>query len=180
METPLGRNAVTIARPFSSAACMRALSFAVLVLCAASLGGCGKTGYPAAPDKARTFAWQETRAEPAGKCIAFTGSFSGAYRHFDGIRLELQALDGLEDCPGCPFTPDEAVEFPPRETGFNPDDGTIAFSYCPKTPAPVYRWIMAARSEYSRMPHVAMLADRLLVLDEAPGESGAPAPERRP
>ena len=144
---------------------LRLAAFCFLPLCLIiMLHGCGKSGPPVPPDKSRTFVWKENNAEAAGTCIAFTGSFSGAYRHFNGIRLELQALKSINDCPGCPFTPDEVVELSPRETGFNPDDGSVAFSYCPRKPAPVYRWRMAGISEYSRMPHAVMVGDRLLVI----------------
>lgn len=153
--------------PFTAASsALRIAALCGFWLCAAVLfSACGKTGNPAPPDKSRFFAWEETNAEPAGQCIAFTGSFSGAYKHFNGIRLELQSLTSLEDCPGCPFTPDEVAELSPRETGFNPDTGTVAFSYCPRKPAPVYRWSMAGMSKYSRMPHAIMVGDRLLVLE---------------
>jgi hypothetical protein len=144
---------------------LRPLGLCLLLLCLiVALNGCGKTGYPVPPDRSRSFAWERTNAEPAGPCIAFTGSFSGAHKHFNGIRLELQALRSIDDCVGCPFTPDEVVELSPREAGFNPDDGSVAFSYCPKKSAPVYRWSMAGISEYSRMPHAVMVGDRLLVL----------------
>ena len=147
---------------------MRLLRFTaqcLLPLClVAALNACGKTGNPVPPDSTRSFAWAAAHADGVGACIAFTGSFRGAHRHFNGIKLELQALKGIDDCPGCPFTPDEVVELPPREAGFNPDDGSIAFSYCPAKSAPVYRWRMAGISEYNRMPHAVMVSDRLLVL----------------
>ena len=145
---------------------MRAIISGAMFLCLLGLlGACGKTGYPVPPDKSRAFTWESTDAQPAGACIAFTGSFNGAYQHFNGIRLELQALSSLEDCPGCPFTPEEAVEIPPRDSGFNADDGTVAFSYCPRKSAPVYRWRMSGISEYSNLPHASMLGDRLLVME---------------
>lgn len=154
-----------IARCSAFAVLSRCLRMFVICACAAAaLNGCGKTGNPVAPDKSGSFAWQETDAQPAGRCIAFSGSFSGSYRHFNGIRLELQAMADAEDCPGCPFVADEAVELSPREAGFDPDNGTVAFAYCPGKSAPVYRWRMSGISEYSRMPHAAMLTDRLLVL----------------
>ena len=144
---------------------LRFAGFCLLPLCLiALLNACGKTGNPTPRDRTRSFAWETTHAEGAGACIAFTGSFSGAHRHFNGIRLELQALADVDDCPGCPFIPGEVVELPPKEAGFNPNDGSVAFSYCPKKPAPVYRWRMAGISEYNRMPHAVMISDRLLVL----------------
>jgi len=144
---------------------MRLIALCLVPLClVVMLSGCGKTGYPKPPESARSFAWERSNAEAVGNCIFFSGSFSGAHRHFNGIRLELQALASIDDCPGCPFTPNEVVELSLRETGFNPDNGSVGFSYCPRTPAPMYRWSMAGMSEYSRMPHAVMVSDRLLVL----------------
>jgi len=144
---------------------LRFTGFFFLPLCfIVILNACGKSGPPVPPESTRSFAWTATRAEGLGGCIIFTGSFSGAHRHFNGIRLELQALTGINDCPGCPFTPNEVVELSPKDAGFNPDDGSVAFSYCPRKSAPVYRWRMAGISEYNRMPHAVMVSDRLLVL----------------
>lgn len=124
--------------------------------------GCGKTGYPQARDEARNFSWQEVEAKMVGRCIAFTGSFEGAHQYFDGIRLELDSVSGPEDCPGCPFIPDEITELSPKEAGFDPATGSIAFSYCPQ-PAPAYRWRLAGISAFNRLPHATMV-DRLLVV----------------
>jgi len=144
---------------------LRSAAQYLLPLCLiAVLNACGKTGNPVPLDNTRSFTWAATNAQGVGACIVFTGSFSGAHRHFNGIRLELQALTGIDDCPGCPFTPHEVVELSPREAGFNLDNGSVAFSYCPQKSAPVYRWRMAGISEYNRMPHAIMVSDRLLVL----------------
>lgn len=128
------------------------------------LSGCGKTGYPAPPDDSRAFAWKEVSAKMAGRCIAFSGSFSGAYENFDGIRVELDILKGPDDCPGCPFTAEEVAEISPSKAGFSRSAGTVGFSYCPQV-APAYRWRLAGISRYSRMPH-AIMNDRLLVVPE--------------
>ena len=144
---------------------LRLAGLCLLPLCLiAVLNACGKTGNPTPPHSARSFTWAASNAEGVGACIDFTGSFSGAHRHFNGIRLELQALTGINDCPGCPFTPNEVVELSPKDAGFNLDDGSVAFSYCPRKSAPVYRWRMVGISEYNRMPHAVMVSDRLLVI----------------
>lgn len=128
------------------------------LLCAA----CGKTGYPQPQDRSKSFQWKEVTAKAVGDCLAFTGTFEGEYRNFDGLRLELARLDGPEDCPGCPFVPQEITELSPRESGFDRKNGSVAFSYCPQK-APAYRWRLAAISVFNRLPHATMI-DRLLVV----------------
>ena len=126
------------------------------------LNGCGKTGLPQAQDESRSFAWKEVNAGNIGRCIAFTGGFTGAYQYFDGIRLEIDSISGPEDCPGCPFVPDDVAEISPKDAGFNAKDGSIAFSYCPQ-PAPAYRWRLAGISAFNRLPHATMIDRRLVV-----------------
>ena len=139
--------------------CIAVISAFLLVLYL--LNGCGKAGTPVPKDESRSFAWESTEASMAGRCIAFTGQLSGAYRYFDGVRLEIATLNGPEDCPGCPFVPTEITELSTRDVGFNAKDGSIAFSYCPQT-ANAYRWRLAAISVFSRMPHATM-TDRFLI-----------------
>ena len=129
-----------------------------------ALSGCGKKGFPQPQDPSKNFSWKEVDAKIVGNCLAFTGSFEGAHRNFDGIRLEIARLNGPEDCPGCPFVAQEVHEFSPAEAGFNPKDGTIAFSYCPRK-SKAYRWKLAAMSIFNRLPH-AVMVERLLVVDK--------------
>ena len=143
---------------FFSRACLL-MAFAVCSL--GLLHGCGKTGMPVPRDQSKNFAWDEVDAKMVGACIAFTGNFKGAYENFDGIRLELDAIAGPDDCPGCPFVPDEVTEISPKEAGFNIEDGSVAFSYCPRK-AEAYRWRLAGISIYNRLPHATMI-DRMLV-----------------
>lgn len=132
------------------------------LLCLLETAGCGKTGYPQPQDESRSFRWKESDAKAVGDCLAFTGSFEGQYQNFDGIRLEIARLNGPEDCPGCPFVPQEVTELSPGEAGFDRQNGTIAFSYCPQK-AKAYRWRMAAISIFNRLPHATM-TDRLIVV----------------
>lgn len=116
------------------------------------IAGCGKVGMPEPQDAQHSFFWDAIQAEPYGTCLAFSGLLSEAHHNLDKIRLELAAINGADDCPGCPFVPKQVLFFSPSEAGYNPDDGTIAFSYCP-TPAKAYRWRLSGISKYSRIPH---------------------------
>ncbi len=144
--------------------CLRRL-FPVLALCLLCLAaGCGKKGMPQPADTSKSFQWKEVQAKAVGNCMAFTGSFSGAYRNFDGVRLEIAGVNGPEDCPGCPFVPKEVVELSPAEAGFDKDKGTIAFSYCP-IKAKAQRWRIAGISVYNRLPHTVSL-EQMLVMEK--------------
>ncbi|MDR2573759.1 MAG: hypothetical protein LBC94_05355 [Desulfovibrio sp.] len=150
-------------RAFSPLQTRRILLFAGFSLLLALLpAGCGKKGFPQPQDTSQKFSWKEVDAKAVGDCLAFTGSFEGEYRNFDGIRLEISRLNGPEDCPGCPFIPQEVTELSAREAGFDRKNGAIAFSYCPQR-ASAYRWRLAAISVFTRLPHADM-TDRLLVL----------------
>lgn len=169
MEDALGRRRLVIPcnclRPRRvSRVCGATGLIPACLLVLAFLAGCGKAGMPVPKDESRSFAWQTIEASMAGRCIAFTGELSGAYRYFDGVRLEIATLNGPEDCPGCPFVPSEVTELSTRDVNFNPKDGSIAFSYCPQT-AKAYRWRLAAISVFNRMPHATM-TDRFLVASD--------------
>ena len=96
---------------------------------------CGKKGDPEPRDPSKSFSWAETSATMAGKCLAFTGKLQGAYGNLDEVRLELSAVGGPDDCPGCPFVPREVYTYSPQDVGFSARDGSIGFSYC-SGPAP--------------------------------------------
>ncbi|MDL2216394.1 hypothetical protein LJB81_01510 [Desulfovibrio sp. OttesenSCG-928-M14] len=136
--------------------------FACLCLCVLlACTGCGRSGMPQPPSSSKTFSWDKVEAKMAGDCILFEGVFTGAYKHFDGIRLELAGLSGPDDCPGCPFVPEEVSELSPKDAGFDLDTGSVAFTYCPRK-AQAYRWRLAGISNFNRLPHATMV-DRLLI-----------------
>ena len=144
---------------------LSALRLAAVLLCGCALlaAGCGKKGFPIPKDASRNFSWQETEAKAVGNCLVFSGSFTGAYQNFDGIRLEIAPVNSPEDCPGCPFVPREVTEIAPREAGFDAKAGTVSFSYCPQ-PANAYRWRLAGISRFNRMPHATM-TDRIVIVN---------------
>ncbi len=138
------------------------LGFALCLACLCLFAACGKKGMPQPNDPSRSFSWKHVEAKAVGNCIAFTGAFQGAYDNYDGVRLELSRVNGPEDCPGCPFVPEEVLEFSPQETYFDKKSGTIAFSYCP-SPANAYRWRLAGISIYNRLPHTVSPEQMLIV-----------------
>ncbi len=126
------------------------ISLALLCL----LCACGKAGLPDPGDPSKSFAWKSYEAKPIGNCLAFSGVLSGAYNNLDSLRLELEPVDGPEDCPGCPFVARDIVEFSPREAGLERTTGNISFSYCPN-PAPAFRWRLVGLNVYTSLPYAA-------------------------
>ena len=125
---------------------------ALLFSCILVTAACGKKGGPEPRDASKSFSWTEVSASMAGRCLAFTGKLQGAYGNLDELRLELSAVGGPDDCPGCPFVPREVYTYSPQDVGFNAKDGSIGFSYCPGK-AEAYQWRLIGVSVYNSLPH---------------------------
>ena len=123
-----------------------------LLVCIFAVTACGKKGNPEPRDDSKSFSWVQVEGVMAGKCLAFTGKLQGAYGNLDGVRLELSAVGGPDDCPGCPFTPREVYVFSASDAGFNQRDGSVGFSYCPGK-AQAYQWRLIGMSIYNSLPH---------------------------
>ncbi len=141
-------------------AILKSLVAVLLVFCLAGASGCGKKAMPSARSKTRTFTWQDMNATAVEKCINFKGTLAGAFENLDGIQLELDPVNGPEDCPGCPFNPSQKVSFSPAKAGFNAQTGTVDFSYCP-APAKAYRWRVIGQNIYDAAK-AATTVDKLL------------------
>ncbi len=149
---------------FTSFSSLRAATPLLLLFCLFLASACGKEGLPQPQDASRTFSWEEVNAKPTGNCLTFTGKLTGAYDHFNGIRLETAPVNGPDDCPGCPFVPKEIVAFTPAQSGFNPDTGEIVLAYCPQ-PALSHRWRIIGVDVYNSLPH-AVSTVRLTVMTD--------------
>lgn len=138
----IGKKKITAARILLGGLCI--LAFA--------LGACGKKGDPEPSDPKKAFAWKEAEMTSTNYCLTFSGVLEGAYDNLDYVRLELAAVDGPEDCPGCPFVPGEIHTMSPSQAGFDSRTGTVSFTYCPFK-APAYRWRVSGVNVYRNLPH---------------------------
>lgn len=139
--------------------CFLLLGLCIFVLAAT---GCGKKGDPEPKDPQKAFAWKEVSMSSVNYCLNFSGTLDGAYGNLDYIRLDLAAVDGPEDCPGCPFVPGETHTMSPEQVQFNSKAGTVNFTYCPLR-AQAYRWQVSGVNVYRSLPH-AVTQEGLLVL----------------
>lgn len=130
------------------------LSFISLMLLFILTTACGKTGMPQPQDPKRNFTIAAVSASPEGKNLFFEGQLAGAYENLDSMRLEIQSIDGVEDCPECPFVANEVVTLSAPEIGFKAHDGSFGFSYSPHA-AKAYRWKMLGISKFSSVPHAS-------------------------
>jgi hypothetical protein len=124
----------------------------LLLCCLLAPTACGKKDPPEPRDSSKTFRWTAVNAEITGPCLGFSGALEGAHGNLNSVRLELAAVNGPEDCPGCPFVPREITQFSPSEAGFDPAGGEVAFAYCP-APAMAYRWRLIGINIYTSLPH---------------------------
>ncbi|MDR2891944.1 MAG: hypothetical protein LBV80_02505 [Deltaproteobacteria bacterium] len=99
-----------------------------------TLPACGVKGDPKPRQSSRSFVWQEVTITSAGACLDVNAVMSGVYTNLSAVMLELSEVNGPQDCPGCPFLPSETYTVDNFDRLFNRQNGTLRFSYCPRTP----------------------------------------------
>lgn len=125
----------------------------IIILVAGSLAGCGKAGPPRPPKNTRAFVWQNISADPSLLCLDVHATMSGMYSNLSAVVLELSAVSGPEDCPGCPFLTTEEHTVADLNSVFNPNTGTLHFSYCPVRTAPAYRYRLIGKNKHNTTQH---------------------------
>ncbi len=142
---------------------LKIILLALLLAVIAGFGAsCGKKGDPEPQDLSKAFTWKEDSASSVNYCFVFSGALDGAYGNLDHLRLELAAVSGPEDCPGCPFVPGEIQVLTPAEAGFDSINGTVSFTYCPKQ-SPAYRWRVSAINIHKNLPFAATQEQMLIM-----------------
>lgn len=148
MEAALGRG------EFMSCFVRKYRSAWLLLLCLTLVlaQGCGKKGDPSPKDPAKVFTWEEVSVTSVNYCINFSGTLKGATGNLDYVRLDLSAVNGPEDCPGCPFVASETHMISPSDGRYDPKTGKLSFTYCPSR-AEAYRWRASGVNVYRNLPH---------------------------
>ena len=163
MKTRPAQSEKSLTRLFLNRPSLKILSIVLLLAVIAGLGAaCGKKGDPEPQDPSKSFTWKEAQASSVNNCFVFSGSLDGAYSNLDHLRLELAAVSGPEDCPGCPFVPGEIQVLSPTEAGFDSINGTVSFTYCPRQ-SPAYRWRVSAINIHKNLPFAATQEEMLIM-----------------
>lgn len=118
------------------------------------LNGCGKRGWPQPANTNDSFQWLRASAKPENGCMRIDAELSGNLRNVDYITLELQTAGTAEDCPTCPFNPNERTEFTPEQLGMTSQIGAMSTSYCPKRQSSAYRWRLIGVNIHSSLENV--------------------------
>ncbi|UZP68299.1 hypothetical protein N1030_04785 [Desulfovibrio mangrovi] len=118
------------------------------------IAGCGKKGWPQPRNTNDTFKWIRASAAPANEeCIRFEAELNGNLRNIEYIALELQTAGSAEDCPTCPFNPNERMEYLPEELGITSQQGAFSRLYCPKRKSSAYRWRFVGVNVHGTLEH---------------------------
>jgi len=127
----------------------------LVALLAASpmIAGCGKKGWPQPRDTSDSFSWVRANATPASGCIRVEAELNGNLRNIEYIALELQTAGSAEDCPTCPFNPNERVEYHPEDLGITSQQGAFSTLYCPTRKSDAYRWRLVGVNVYGTLEH---------------------------
>jgi hypothetical protein len=128
---------------------MRLAPRTVLVLAAALalflLAGCGKKEWPRPQAHTQAFQWETVSATREGDCLEVRASMGGRWQNLGGVVLEL-APAGPEDCPGCPFSPTQRVDFPLDSPTLSRQGEDVALKQCGLEPGTPYRWRLVGRN----------------------------------
>ena len=125
----------------------------VVGLATCLLGGCGKSGAPSPKKTQDTFTITGAALSPMGNCVVARGTVTEAPQNVESITLELAPIDSYDDCPGCPFVAREYGEFSDFAAQLDNNTGEFMFSYCPATPAPMYRWRLVGKNVFRGLPY---------------------------
>lgn len=138
-----------------------ALCTVILTVCL--FGGCGKSGFPSPKKTQDTFTITEATLSPMGNCFVARGTITGAPQNVENILLELAPIDSYDDCSGCPFVAREYGEFSDYDAQLDDSTGEFMFSYCPSSPAPMYRWRLVGKNIFRGLPHATTTPQIILM-----------------
>lgn len=124
-----------------------------LFLCLPALGGCGKQGRPSPKKTQDTFTITGAAATVMNACLVTNGVVEGAIQNVDTVTIEVAPIVASDECPGCPFVPQEWSEYDGPAIRLDMQSGRFGFSFCPSTPAPMYRWRLVGKNVYRGLPH---------------------------
>lgn len=124
-----------------------------MILAACLFGGCGKSGMPSPKKTQETFTITGAALSAMGDCVVARGKIQGAAQNVETLVIELAPIDSYDDCPGCPFVAREYSEFSDYAAQLDDKTGDFMFSYCPASPAPMYRWRLVGKNVFRGLPY---------------------------
>jgi hypothetical protein len=132
-----------------------ALRFTVsmLMLISLFLAACGKAGMPIPKKTQDTVTITGAGVTVMGECLAASGTVTGAVTNFERIMIEVDPIQSVDDCPGCPFVPHEYKDFSASDAQFDAGTGQFLLSFCPAEAAPMYRWRLVGKNVYPGLPY---------------------------
>jgi hypothetical protein len=148
----------------NNASAARILVLGLLIcLCPAALSACGKDGDPKPRQSTRSFVWQEVNITPIANCLEVRAVMSGVYNNLESVILEMDAVNGPEDCPGCPFSPGETYTQEKNSKVFDPNRGALHFTYCPRQKGAAYRARIVGVNVFDTSRH-AVSAEHMVIM----------------
>lgn len=119
-----------------TAARRAALAFLLLAALAVLASGCGKKAWPTPQDTEHDFAFTDVSGENRDGCLMIRATVTGAWRDLEAVYLEY----GVDECPGCPFTPERGDRFVPGDGQMTLADGALTLRVCGLEPTSAYRF----------------------------------------
>lgn len=123
--------------------------FAMLALTLAAFSlGCGKKSWPEPQATGERFDFKNVQGVIKKGCLSVRAGIGGKGENLAKIVLELAETGTAADCPTCPFTPTQRIEFPLTADGLKYTDKRLLVEHCGLNPDGMYRWRLVGYNAY--------------------------------
>jgi len=121
----------------------------VVALCLiVGTSGCGRKEWPGPQLEQDRFHWAQIRHQRHDQCLDVRALLDGAATNLRFVNLEWMALEGSEDCPGCPFSATGRVRLDDSSTNFKRRNGVIRIFFCGWESGVSYRWRLVGANKH--------------------------------
>jgi hypothetical protein len=100
--------------------------------------GCGLKLWPEPRAEEDRFAWEEVSLSARESCLEIRATLTGAYGNL--VRVELELAPSEEDCPSCPFQPQQTFAFEMDDPEITRTESSLTLLYCQLSESAGFRW----------------------------------------
>jgi hypothetical protein len=120
------------------------------VLCVTA--GCGLKLWPEPRAEEDRFAWEDIAFTSRETCLEIRAGLTGAYGNL--VRVELELAPSDEDCPSCPFQPQQTLAFEMDDPEITRTGSSLTLLYCQLSESTGFRWRIVGYNVHSSLQPV--------------------------
>lgn len=114
--------------------------------------GCGLKVWPEPRAEEDRFAWEAVSLSAGENCLEIRATLTGAYENLARVELELAPRD--EDCPSCPFQPQQTHVFTMNDPEITRQGSSLTLLACQLPETTGFRWRIVGYNVHSSLQSV--------------------------